>query len=273
MALRALDALALDTLDRRVLAGIVFVDCLGARVASPVDIGVPSGVRWFRKPSGQVVITAAPGLGDYAGSLVAPAVPAPGAVSAVLDLNPSDPGLDARRVVVALPRDPDPARMDSPGSLFRMLEVTLLPSPRAKAAGLVAMLYVTVTRGDDGRLVEGALVRLRPDGGRPAARACTDAAGVALLMVPGVPLASPGAGAVVRRGLPARLDVIVDPAQARFHAIADVPAARLRAAQRMRGFIDPDDIEARLSDMATPPREMMIAAGRAGTVAVAWSPE
>jgi hypothetical protein len=267
-----MSASVLEMLDRRVLGALRFVDCLGAPVRSQLAIAAPEGVVVWRKPSGVVVIAAAPGLAAHAGAFLAPAAPAPGSVRLDLDVRPADAGLDARRVRLSLPRDADPARAEAADSLFRAQDVTLLPAPGARPAGMAALLYVTIVRAADGRRIENALVRFRPDGGRPVARARSDAAGTALLVVPGVPLASPGAGAVVTHALGGALDAIADPALARFHAEEEIGAARRRQAARRRDFLDPDEVEARLGDAAMPAGRAGVIAGRALSATISWSP-
>jgi hypothetical protein len=218
-------------------------------------------------------VAEAPGLAAYAASFAPiPAMPAVGSISVVLDVLPADPALAPRGFTLALPRDPDPAQANQPGSLFRPVRIALLPTPLASPAGLAAALAVTVRRADDSRRIEGALVRLRPEGGLAEARAMTDAAGDALLLVPGVPLASPGAGAIVRAGIDAALDVVVDPLLARFHRPDDVPAARAAAARRTASFIDPDDLAARLGAAAAPPQLVQIQSGQTRTAGIAWTP-
>ena len=240
---------------------------------SPVSV-VADGVRLFAKRPGALVIAEAPGFEAYTAAFdPIPAAPAVGSVTLQLDIRPADPALAARRAGVALPRDPDPAHSEQPGSLFQPIEIALLPTPLAELTGLTAALSVTVRRADDNRRVEGALVRLRPEGGRPEARAMTDAAGDALLLVPGVPLASPGAGAVVRHDIARR-------ARRRdrsdcwpaFTADDELAEARDAARRRMRGFIDPDDLATRLSGAATPPQAVRIEAGRTHTATIAWTP-
>jgi hypothetical protein len=261
-----------DLLDRRVLAMLTFTDALGAPVLSPVSV-VAEGVRSFAKRPGAVVITEAPGFGSYTAAFdPISAAPAVGSVTLQLDIRPADPALSARRAGVALPRDPDPTHSEQSGSLFRPIEVQLLPTPLTQGTGLTAAMSVTVRRADDNRRVEGALVRLRPEGGRPEMRATTDAAGEALLLVPGVPLASPGAGAVVRPDIAADLDAVIDPLLARFHRDDQLVEAREAARRRVRDFIDPDDLARRLSGAATPAQVVRVGAGRTHTATIAWTP-
>jgi len=218
-------------------------------------------------------VAEAPGLAAYTATFEpVPAAPAVGSISIALDVVPADPALSPRRFTLALPRNPDPAQAAQPSSLFQPVRITLLPTPLATLVGLAAALAVTVRRADDSRRVEGALVRLRPEGGLAEARALTDAAGDALLLVPGVPLASPGAGAVVRARINADLDVVVDPLLARFHRAEDIPAARAAAARRITGLIDPDDLATRLGGAAAPPQVVEIQSGLTRTASIAWTP-
>lgn len=264
-------ARAFDLLDRRVLAALTFVDVLGQPVRTPVAV-VSEGARFFTRRPGELVLAHAPGLEAHTMAFVSPpTAPGVGSLRLVLDLLPADPAYAARRFALPLPRDPDPAHAAQPDSLFRPVEVPLLPGPRAMAGGLSAGLVVTVLH-TDGRRVEDALVRLRPSGGRPPTRALTDAAGDALLLVAGIPLASPGAGATVTPDVAGEIDVIVDPDQARFHRLTELDEARLAQAARSQGFVDPDDLETRLAGEASAPQAVRLAAGRTGTARIEWAP-
>lgn len=261
-----------DVLDRRALALLTFVDALGARVLSPITVR-GDGVRLFVKRPGALVVSGAPGFADYTAAFdPVPAVPAVGSVPVLVDIRPADPALGVRRFVLALPRDPDPANAALATSLFRPVEIPLLPTPLAVPTGLAGALSVNVRRGSDGRRVEGALVRLRPEGGRPEARAFSDAAGDALLLVPGIPLASPGAGATVRPDIGADLDAVIDPALVRLHLPDDVDAARDAARRRERGFLDPDTLAANAGVAITPVQAVRLEAGRTRTATIAWTP-
>jgi hypothetical protein len=259
--------------DRRALAELRFVGPGSRPILTPVLISAERA-RWIVTRPGRVVVLAAPGLEDYGDAFYAPTAPAVGAVALTLDLRPADPAYGTRRFALRLPRDPAPEHEAEPDSVFRPVQIPLLPTPNAVMTGLVAALRVQVTRTSDGHRVEGALVRLRPEGdeGLPQARALTDAGGDALLLIAGVPLASPGAGGTVRSVRDARLDVIVDPALARFHGDAELDEARWEAASRSSGFIDPDDLEDRLGSAATAEQTVQIAAGRTRTAAVGWVP-
>lgn len=261
---------AWDLLDRRILAAIDFIDVLGRPLLSPVSVAAPDGVRLFQKRPGSLIVTEAPGLAAHAAAFDAPpAAPPVASVSIILDCKPADAAFAPRRFELRLPRDPAP---NAAASLFKAVKIFLFPSPSASFSGLVAALRISVTRSDDGRAVEGALVRLRPDGGRPQTAALTDAGGEALLLADAIPIASPGPGAVVIGDFAASIDAIVDPVLARFHAPADIMQARRLADRRVRGFIDPGDVEARLAASATPPQAVRIAAGQTRLAAIGWNP-
>lgn len=258
--------------DRRILAALTFVDTLGQPVLTPVRASAP-GVRLMAKRPGQLVVTRAPGFDDHVAAFdQPPAMPAIGSVAVTLDLLPADPAFGPRRASLALPRDPNPANAANANSLFRPVEIVLLPTPSAAATGLVTRVRVHVRRSDDDRAVEGALVRLRPEGGLPQAMALTDAAGDAQVLVPAVPLATPGGGGVVLPDIGAELDAIVDPALALFHTPDEVMAARAAAFARETDLLDPDDLQARLAASATPPLPLRIAAGQTHTATITWVP-
>lgn len=257
--------------ERRILGAIVFRDALGNRVRVPVAAsGVGAAIR--QKEPGMLIIAGAMGLAAHATSFAAPpGAPAVGSVDLTLDLVPADPSLAPRAAVVPLPRDPDPAAAGNANSLFRPQEIVLWPSPVAVPTGLAAALRVTLRRADDGRRIEGAVVRVQPEG-RPPALALTDAAGEALLLVPGVPLATPGGGAVVLPDIGATVMARVDPAAARFHAEADLAVARADAARRRTGLPDPDTLLTRPGLAATPERAVRLAAGRSRHLDLDWTP-
>jgi len=263
-------ALTYEFLDRRALAALQFVDATGAAVRTTVTVSA-DGASFLHKRPGEVVVTGAPGLEAHAAAFDRPPTqPAIGAVTVQLDCRPVSRGLAPRRFALKLPRTSAQAQMASADSLFQPVRIELLPTPCATPIGMVAALLVTVRRADDQRRVEGALVRLRPDGGRPQARAVTDAGGDALLLIPGVPLSSPGPNATVLPDIAGQLDAIVDPNLARFTTDDDLAAAR--ATPRPGDLIDPDDLESRLGASATPPAAVRIASGQVRTAALAWTP-
>lgn len=262
MALRAY-----EFLDRRILAAIRFEDALGRPVRSPVQVQ-GAGVAILRKPTGEVVVTAAPGLAAHEANFASPpAVPAIGSLAVALDVRPAARELAPRRAVLQLPRDPDPGATDS---VLRPAVITLLPSVLARVSGLAAAVLATVRRADDGRRVEGALVRLRPEGAAET-RAVTNAAGEALLLAGAIPLTSPGPGATVLPHTAAEIDVVVVPARARFHDPADaaaMQAARRAEAERSADFPDPDAFGGAGAAAAA----LRISPGRMADITLDWTP-
>ena len=255
-----------DLLDRRILACVAFVDARGRAVTTPIAIDGPDGFRSFWKRPGMLIVTNAPGLAGHSAAFdTAPAVPARGSVKLTISARPSDPGLGARSFELALPRDPNP---DVADSIFDAAQVVLPPTPSARIEGLAAGLRVGVTRSSDGAAIEGALVRLKPAGGRPQTIALTDAAGEALLIASAIPLATPGPGAVMQSDFAATLDAVIVPAKVRINAAPDVFAARSAAAARTTGFVDPDKLDA----APTPAQDVRIAAGRVMTAVIGWTP-
>lgn len=264
---------AFEWLDRRALAAIRFVDAVtSVLVEERVALAAP-GVSVIRKRSGEFVVLDAPGLEEHRSRFEAPpATPAVGAIPVAIDARPISGEFAARRFSLRLPRDPDPDHRDRADSLFRAAIVELLPSPAYQATGQAAALRVVVRRTDDRRRVSGALLRLRPANGLPTARALTDAVGEALLVVSGAPIASPGPGATTVSDIAAELDVLVDPALARFVADDALDAARAAALSQTAGFLDPDDLEARLGVAAPPAIAVRLTSGATVTVTLDWSP-
>jgi hypothetical protein len=266
---------AWEPVDRRVLAALAFAGPLGTPVRSAVSVRpLLPGVRTFPARDGLVVIARAPGLDAYtAFDLPADGLaPALGSLAVVLDLRPADAALGARRVTLKLPRDPNPnPDAGADASLLTPVSVTLLAAPAAQATALAAAVRVTLRRADDARAVEQALVRLRP-AGLPEQYALTDAAGEALFLVAGVPLSSTAPGATVTPEIAGEVDAIVDPALALFHDAGGIAKARRDARLRQAGFVDPDDLAARLAAQATAAVTVRLATGRTTSAALLWTP-
>jgi hypothetical protein len=266
-----MNLLAPDLLDRRALALIRLVDVYGAPVAGPVRIA-GDGIAAVAKGQGTFALLAAAGFEDYLAAFDAPpAAPAIGARPARLDLTPASPALAPRGALIALPRDPDPARALLPASLFQAAEIALLPSPVATPLGSACAVRVSVRRKDDGRVVENALVRGQSDDGLLAARALTDARGEACLVFPALPLSFPGAGASIQHDLGARLIVHVDPASAAFHDPGAIAGAIAAARARLLGHADPDAIAAAFAADFPAGAAVRIAAGRQPSIALSWT--
>jgi len=253
-----------DLLDRRALAWLRLVDVYGRPVTAPVHT-YGEGVTTVRKADGSIAVLSAAGLEDYSASLLAPSSPAVASRRISLDLEPQSAELDARRFELRLPRDPDPAKADRAGSIFRSVEIEMLPSSGARLAGSACALRVTVRRKSDKKLVEHALVRAQSEDGQFSARGLTDPRGEATLIFPALPIAFPGAGANLRTDINARVVVTVDAESVKFNsAQAGPPKAR-----RTPPFVDPDDVGSAAADFASG-TQVTITAGREVPVALEW---
>jgi hypothetical protein len=229
-----------DLLDRRALAELALTDGFGRPLRGAVTV-TGTGVRVVGKSEGRIAILAAAGFEAYAASFAAPPmVPAVGSQSLTLDLTPADPLLLPRRLVLKLPRDPDPAA--SSGSLFQSVSVPLSASPRVGMTGTACILRASVHRASDGAFVENALVRVQSADGAFAAWALTDAAGEAALVLPALPVSFAGAGGTTSATISGAVIVHADPASVRFANPSSLVAARLAAAVRLQGHADPDAI-------------------------------
>lgn len=253
-------ALRFEIVQEDVLAALRLVDDVSGRAVTDAVLLQAPGMVLRRKRSGDLLVMSA-------------APPAGGGDGHPIDLRPLGGAFMPRRFVLHLPRDADPAHAQAAGSLFQPALVRLLPAPGYPLGANLAALRVTVRRATDQARIGNALVRLAPALATLAkARALTDAAGEALLVLSGVPLSSPGPGATVLGDVGAALDVLVDPAVATFTADADLDAARAAADARSTGFADPDDIEARLGAAAPAGTPVRIAAGAVGLAVLPWVP-
>ncbi len=258
--------LAPDLLDRRALALLRLVDVAGRPVVGPVRIE-GDGVRTVAKGDGRFALLEARGFEAYTATFD-PLAAAP--VKTIrLDLTPAARDVAPRGIGLRLPRDPDP---DSPSSLFEPQPVEMLPSALATRLGSACTIRVSVLRGDDGRAIEGALVRSRSSDGAFTAQAVTDARGEACLLFPFLPLAFPGG--TISAEQPARVVVDVDPQAARFHDPAEAGAAAEAAALRTSGHPDPDSLAASAPapDFAAG-AEATLSAGRESAVRLEWNSE
>lgn len=240
-------ALARETVERRILGALRFVDAVtGQRVLNGLAVTLPEGMRGVRNLQGLFVITAAPGQHAATASLVQPAYdPADAHRVEVTVRDPSGAYLD-RRVGIEMPRDPRPANAAHASSVFRPVDVRLFPSPTARPAPGWATIRASVAGSGDGPPLGGALVRVRRAGdGALLSSGLADPRGEALVAVPGIPVTTwnPGPGHVVATSVDVTLDVVWDPA----------------AAGRLP---DPDDLEARHAELAVRSAPATLASGQ-----------
>jgi hypothetical protein len=165
-----------------------------------------AGLQFLRKPNGLLVIVSAAGFSDSTRYSEQP-LPHAATSFAVEIRDPARHWLP-RRLQLTLPRDPTatPTARARSGSLFRPVDVELLPAAAAALSPWWAAVRVAVRRpapGADPEPVGGALVRLRampdaqPRDGIPDAPAAADAPalgyglsdprGEALVIVPALP--------------------------------------------------------------------------------------
>jgi hypothetical protein len=260
-------SLAPERLDRRIFAALRFVDSAGRLVTTPVAISSEPPVKVSRNRSGLAIITGADGLQADEATFDTPSTPV-GSLGFQLKLYPLDRSLAPRRLSLALPRDPETANSALSGSVFRPIDVELLASTVARQSGQAAAVRLTVVRADDGRRVEGALVRIDSGSGGPGARGITNRAGETLLFVYGLALSAPGPNATIVDDHAVGVELIVDPALVTFH---DGASSDHEQPQPV-GLFDPDDLEIRLSGQATPAQSIRIAAGRTTVNTIEWTP-
>jgi hypothetical protein len=206
--------------DMRVLAAIRPVDAmLRTPVRTPLEV-TGDRIRVIANRSGLYVIAEAPGTDAYTGRFalpVPPAAPQPPAVGSVqVTLSLVDPAgrYLPRTVVVQVPRDPDPAHRDQPGSLFMPIDVDLFPSPTMALREGWATVRVSVKRANSQDGLPFAFVRVRRASDNVVlGRGVTDERGEAMVGIPGIPVttwnAAPGA-AVTASSVAARVAACFD---------------------------------------------------------------
>jgi hypothetical protein len=253
-------ALTYEIVQQDILAALRFVDDItGRTVPDAVQLQAPK-LTLYPKRNGDLIVLDAQNF-------------AAAGTDYPIDIRPLAIGYASRRVMLHLPRDPDPANAANANSLFQPALVPLLPSPDYRVGANLALLRVTLRRSTDQLRIGNALVQLTTTlPGNPGARALTDAAGEAILVLSGVPLTVPGPGAIVVADIAASLLLLVDPAIAVFTADADTAAARAASQSQTTGFPDPDDLAARFGPTAPAATAVTIGAGRVSFAKLAWSP-
>ncbi len=263
---------AADLLDRRMLAALRLVDIYGKPVTEGVTVRC-AGAKIYRKSASDLIVLSSDELPGMDRSFVAPAGgPAIGSKAVKLTITPHSAKFMPREATVQLPLDADPDSAGNDNSLFRHQLIVLPPSPAFPVIGNAAGLVVEVARSDDGRLVEGALVRLKAPNGLKDSYSITGPSGEAMLILPGAPLSVAGNNASLSPEFPVKVDVIADVDRARFHQATQLDEARREAKARTDDFPDPDDLAARLSGSATPEESVKLQSGRTGWLRVNWTP-
>lgn len=182
----------LEHVDRRVLGAIAFRDrATRLGISQPLRVESSGGVQLIRNKSGLYVVAGAQGLEDHTAAFESPPI-APPAGSIELEMKATDPRgrYLARRFVVRLPRDPDPAAAGAESSLFQPVGVDMFLSPTAPVAPAWAVVRVSVfEEGDPDHRLAGALIRVvRKSNSEHLASGMTDSRGESLVAIPGVSL-------------------------------------------------------------------------------------
>lgn len=180
----------MDTLDRRVLGAIRFVDSATRnRVEGGLNVESSQAVLRVNR-LGLWVIHEAVGLEAHTVQFeTQPAAPPLESIAVTLTINDPVGRYLARRATVRLPRDPDPAKATQPQSLFRPIDIALFRSPASAASPGWAVIRAHVQNNATGAALGGALLRvIRARDGQVIAQGLSDNRGEAMLIVPGIPV-------------------------------------------------------------------------------------
>ena len=239
----------LEHVDRRVLGAIRLVDAVsGAEIKESLDVRA-EGVRFARNQRGYYVLFDAPGLQEHTHAfLTPPAAPPLGSIA--VQLTVSDPAgrYMPRLAAITLPRDPDTQNVEADNSLFRPMTVPLLPSPSMAVSSGWAAVRVTVLAEGARQPLPRALLRVtRTVDGEPTllGRGLSDSHGDALVAIAGIPVttwAEEESESVIVTEIEATLQAVFDPAAG--------------------PIVDPDDLEARMEDLASASAAINLASGQ-----------
>ncbi len=213
-----------ERLDQRVLGAVRWVDHLTGR---PIQraLDVRSGqARFRRNASDLAVIWSAARFDRYTATVYPPlpgpepALPAPPVTITGTVADPLGEYLP-RAFSLALPRDASAAKPRPADSVFRPMDVALLPGAKARLSPGWAEVRVTVRRTADNALFPNVLVRVRGDlgdgeGVRQLGVGMSDAQGEALVALTGLPLyrPDPGSGKIVPTELDLTVELVAPPA-------------------------------------------------------------
>jgi hypothetical protein len=256
-----------ERVDRRILGALRCVDATTlAPIDEPLIVSAP-GARLLRNRSGLFVIHSWSRLPAHEAEFEAPpAAPAVGSESLLLDVRDPAARYLARRVAIALPRDPTSVNVEQAGSLFRAVDVPMYPAPSAPVSANWVELRGTVRETASGDALGGALLRVVTAAG-VLARGLTDWRGEALVPVAGVPITtwSTEPGAVVVTEIPASLECYFDAGMGTRTTAADVRAG---IAPGGGPLPDPQAIENGRAALPQSIVPVVLAAGRALSVAI-----
>ncbi len=178
-----------ENVDRRYLGALKCIDrAAGFHLTRQLQLS-SADLEFVRNRSSLYVIQNAAGLEAHIDAFdMAPATPAPGALTFnVSVVDPSESYLP-RALEITLPRDADPANSASEDSIFNPIEVPLYPSPNARLAANWTSVRVSLADAAAAP-VAGALLRVvRNSDDAVLSSGLTDPRGEGLVIVPGIPI-------------------------------------------------------------------------------------
>lgn len=247
-----------ESVSHRILGAVRLVDAAaGTQASDSFQVAAP-GLKFVRNRIGYYVIYSAdrpPALRAHADSFEQPpATPPLASENFAGEIIPAGRLYLPRGFEIALPRDPDPANIDQPTSLFRPADVRLYPAATSSVDPGWAVIRATVhgtQAGQQPRPLGGALIRVLQTVNNTTtvlARGMTDwrgrIAGEALVVVPGIPITISGGGngAVLTHEIGVTLQAIFDP--------------------NAEGLPNPDHLEDNLGTLRTSMQAAQLASGR-----------
>ena len=258
----------LERVERRALTAL---RCIDATTRAPIDdpliVSAP-GARLVRNRTGLYVVRSWTRLATHETAFdQPPAAPPIGSESLTLDVRDPSGRYLSRRVTVALPRDPSPARAGQADSLFRPVDVEMFPGASAPVSANWVELRVSVRETASGDTLGGALIRVVAEA-RVLARGLTDWRGEAFVPVAGVPVTTWSAdpAAVIVTEIPATLECYFDAAAG---TRTPAPSVRAGLAPAQTPLPDPQALEIARAGLPQSMTPVVLAAGRSLAVAVA----
>ncbi|MCP4378540.1 MAG: hypothetical protein GY794_20485 [bacterium] len=217
-----------ESIEQRYLGALKCVDRATGFHLSRHILLQADNLSFLRNRSNFYVIKKAVGLESHNDAFEqAPDTPAIGSLTFNVEI--SDPKFDylPRTVIIDLPRDTNPANIDSGNSVFKAIDVQLYAAPNVRVMANWSTIRVSVMREHavhGKQPVEAALLRVvRESDDEILSSGLSDQRGEALVIVPGVPITQfaedegedrPGRGPrrtapVVISEIPVRLEVSV----------------------------------------------------------------
>lgn len=206
-----------ENLDTQILGAVRFIDAIvRTPILDQLVVSAP-GVKLIRNRSNLFVIAGAPGADAYTMTFnlpVPPPPPAVGSISVTLTVRDPSGRYLPRSATFSVPRDPDPANVAKPNTVFLPVDVELFPAPTQPPRTGSAILRLSVKRTGTDEGLPFAYVRVRRSSDDAVlAFGLADERGEVLIPIPGIPVTTWGTtatGAVTTTGLRAKLAVYFD---------------------------------------------------------------